>query len=79
MKTREVLVPVRGGELTGHVPMEMSVQCLECLHLGASGPVCKAFPKGGIPIAIMQGRFDHALPYKGDGGVRFMLRTELIR
>lgn len=44
-------------------------QCASCLMaLDKIRWTCRAFP-GGIPLAILMDRFDHRLPYPGDGGI----------
>ena len=53
-------------------------QCARCFFRFTGRLVCVAFPTG-IPAAISQGRFDHTLPYTGDGGVRFIARKEVRR
>lgn len=46
-----------------------SLQCNKCKnYLGAAS--CLAF-FDGIPSEIMNGKFDHTKPYKGDNGIRF--------
>jgi len=51
-------------------------QCARCRHWSNEPPAdyigskCKAFPRR-IPREILEGKFDHSLPFPGDGGVRF--------
>jgi len=45
--------------------------CLQCRHLGKSGPMsCAAFPNG-IPNPILLMDHDHREPYPGDHGIRY--------
>ncbi len=47
-------------------------ECDECKHL-IQWPYCLAFMSGsGIPREIREGRFDHANPFPGDHGIRFL-------
>ncbi|MFH0824955.1 MAG: ankyrin repeat domain-containing protein [Pseudomonadota bacterium] len=47
-------------------------KCLLCRHL-IEWPYCFAFLTGdGIPPDIRENKFDHSLPYGGDGGIRFL-------
>ncbi len=43
--------------------------CMLCSR-NRGGIACDAFPDR-IPDAILQSRYDHRRPYKGDHGVRF--------
>jgi len=47
-----------------------ATQCRRCRHLRSANWTCAAFP-AGIPALILRGRFDHAIAYPGDNGVRF--------
>lgn len=60
--------------------MRMPAICDACVHKGQetgeredSPPACTAF-KGGIPLDIWEGEFDHRDPHKDDHGVRFVLK-----
>lgn len=67
--TSPLLVPLRVGERRLDAHVDASVLCATCARL-EDGLSCAAFP-GGIPEAILQGRWDHRLPYRGDGGQRY--------
>lgn len=67
--TKTVLVPIHQDGLRADIGIRMSVQCASCTHLQLALK-CKAFPKG-IPEAVLNGKYDHRKPYKGDHGVRF--------
>lgn len=55
----------------GH-KIEPRGECDECKHL-IQWPYCFAFMSGsGIPAEIREGRFDHANPFPGDHGIRFL-------
>lgn len=45
-------------------------QCSRCKHKAMNGPSCAAFPEK-IPDIILNGSFDHRLPFDGDMGIRF--------
>jgi hypothetical protein len=63
-----VYVPVQ-DELLGHIPIEMSVQCVTCKWKGEALR-CVAFPDN-IPRPILEGEVDHTNPYLGDNGYRY--------
>ncbi len=54
--------------------MTRTLQCIWCRHFnrgrGRGVYTCSAFPEG-IPDPIIDGKFDHSLPYQGDNGIRF--------
>ena len=52
-----------------------SKQCPNCKHLNPdmTNLTCRAFPDG-IPVAILEGRFDHTIEWPGDRGIRFDAR-----
>lgn len=55
----------------GH-KIKLHGECHECKHL-IQWPYCFAFMSGsGIPAEILEGRFDHANPFPGDHGIRFL-------
>jgi hypothetical protein len=62
--------PVRQEDLLADVGISLSIQCLECKHFSKKPITCDAFPKG-IPKKILDGKFNHAKPYKGDHGIQF--------
>jgi len=47
--------------------------CNKCKNIFADGVSCKAFPKN-IPFEILNGKFDHHKPFKGDNGIQFEAR-----
>jgi len=49
--------------------MPVSNQCPLCAHY-VGDLSCEAFPDG-IPVAILQGDYDHSDPYPGDNGIQF--------
>ena len=53
------------------------VQCNSCTRRYAGTVTCVAFPNG-IPDDIITGRHDHAKPYPGDQGVRFLLSKQYL-
>ena len=55
----------------------MSGQCSRCVFefMDARGRACVAFPTA-IPAEIRDGAFDHTKPYLGDGGIRFVPRSD---
>lgn len=61
------------------LPAGTAPQCYACLRLWplepGSGWRCSAFDKG-IPKAILVNGADHRMPIEGDGGLRFVPRTE---
>lgn len=60
------------------VKAALSAQCDSCANFEGpyrAGYHCQAFP-GGIPKDILEGRFDHEMPYPGDHGVRFEEENE---
>lgn len=67
--TRLVLVPIAEAGIRGDFSMEVSTQCLTCVHL-REGNTCDAFPSG-IPLDIWTGEFDHTQEHEGDKGVRY--------
>jgi len=44
--------------------------CHKCIHVDENGVTCKAFPDG-IPVAILNGEFDHHKPHPDDNGIQF--------
>lgn len=60
IRTQLTLVPIHQDGIIADVDVNMSVQCLECKHLGKP-LTCKAFPKG-IPKEILDGKIDHSKP-----------------
>jgi len=58
----------------------MSSQCSRCVFEfpDARGRACVAFPTA-IPAEIIDGRFDYTEAYVGDGGIRFVPRSESKR
>jgi len=74
MKTHRVLVCAYGKGLKGDTWIDMSEQCLDCVHQKYGLLTCKAFPDG-IPTEILTGGFDHTAPCPGDHGIRFKLMT----
>lgn len=46
-----------------------STQCMTCKHYQGLGK-CEAFPES-IPRKILDGRFDHRNPHKGDNGIQY--------
>ena len=68
-KTRWVMVPAYGEGITGDVPIEMSEQCAVCKHI-IEALRCRAFPEG-VPEDILNGKFDHTQPHRGDHGLRY--------
>jgi len=58
IKTQLTLVPIHQDGILADVGVEISVQCLECEHLGEP-LTCEAFPKG-IPKEILDGKIDHS-------------------
>ena len=65
MKTEKTLVPIRQDRILADVGVDISVQCLECNHLGEP-LTCKAFTEG-IPIEILGGKIDHSKPLPDQG------------
>ena len=60
------------------VKAALSAQCADCANFEGpyrTGYHCQAFPNG-IPKAILDGLFDHEMPYPGDHGVRFEEENE---
>jgi len=55
----------------------MSSQCSRCVFefVDARGRACVAFPLA-IPADIIGGNFDHTKAYVGDGGIRFVPRSD---
>jgi hypothetical protein len=52
-------------------PQDLTVsQCTFCAHRSSDATTCKAFPRG-IPAKILMNEHDHALPFKGDNGIRY--------
>ena len=54
-------------------PSSTLPSCAFCQRLSANRAgtwCCRAFP-GGIPAALIEGRFDHRRPFPGDQGIRF--------
>jgi len=51
-------------------------QCARCKHFWTAPPndgigsACDAFPKR-IPREILEGKYDHSLPFPRDEGIRF--------
>lgn len=70
MKTKQTLIPAYGEDDIGDNIIDMSIQCLDCKHLNNNMTTCKAY-KGGIPVKILTGGFNHTQPFKGDNGIRF--------
>lgn len=52
--------------------------CAGCIRLrfgpDGVGPRCDAFPNR-VPDAIWQDGFDHRNPYRGDHGIRFLMKA----
>lgn len=72
IKTKKIMVPIHEKGVLGDMEMKISTQCLSCKHL--TEPItCKAFPFG-IPKIILEGKFDHTKPYKGDHNIQFERR-----
>ena len=69
---RKNLAPflVSDEDLLADIGVSLSIQCLECKHFGKKPITCEAFPKG-IPKKILDGKFSHINPYKGDHGIQF--------
>jgi hypothetical protein len=57
--------------------MEISVQCLHCVHFKPELYLaCTAF-LDGIPRKILGGGHDHRKPFSGDDGIRYMRNPNL--
>jgi hypothetical protein len=69
---RKKLAPflARHEDLLADIGVSLSIQCLECKHFSKKPITCGAFPKG-IPKKILDGKFSHVKPYKGDHGIQF--------
>lgn len=61
--------------------MSETIQCFDCKHFKINKITelyyCKAFPKG-IPADIEFNQVDHTKPYKGDNGIRFEPKDDVI-
>lgn len=44
--------------------------CISCERKHIGYPTCDAFPRG-IPMAILEGKFQHKTVYPGDGGLTY--------
>jgi hypothetical protein len=61
---------IKEEDLFADIGVILSIQCIECKHFGKKPITCLAFPKG-IPKKILDGKFNHVKPYKGDHGIQF--------
>ena len=75
-KTEKILITTSVGNIKGDMIKDISVQCLDCIHLYDNLLSCKAFPDG-IPEKIISGGWDHKKAYDGDMGIRFELRADI--
>jgi len=57
------------------------LQCVKCRHLDEDAPPgvfrCAAFPDG-IPRSILLSKRDHRKPYKGDNGIQFEPKPDVL-
>lgn len=70
MKTEEIHISFYNNKIKGDGVINISIQCLHCIHLHKTIINCDAFPLG-IPKKIIEGNFDHSKSYKNDNGIRF--------
>lgn len=69
-KTILTRLRAEGDGTIGDAMEPISEQCLSCTHINDVPLSCKAFPEG-IPGEILDGDFDHTVPYDGDNGVQY--------
>ncbi len=70
MRTQQIQISTIENKTYSDILFDISLQCMECIFLYDNLISCKAFPKG-IPNEILDGKFNHNKPFKGDNGIRF--------